>query len=183
MGEAQRLVEAVRANAEGSPYVVEETESGFRVLLDVADARWWGPLSKSGMREVVTYEVRLDEESKRITITDTLRSVEWFGGSSLEDGMRPRLSGRAEVIRGRIYRWGARKIWTLDGQGRFRKVVDYSFDTTEGRDLICRAARSLGWRERMPLSVKLGLVAAVVGGVGGVVTIVVLLVGALLGLF
>jgi hypothetical protein len=183
MGEAQRLVEAVRANAEGTPYVVEETDDGFRVRLDVADARWWGSLWKSGITRVATQDVRVDDASKQIAITDTLRDLEWFGGVSLEDGMRPRLSGSAAVQTGRLNHRAFRKSWAFDEQGRFRKVVDYSFDSGEGRDLIRRAARSLGWRERMPISVKIALVAAVVGGAGAVVTVVVLLVAALLGLF
>lgn len=61
VGEAQRLIDAVRASAEDSPYVIEETEEGFRVQLDVADARWWGPLSKSSLKKTLSHHVRLDE--------------------------------------------------------------------------------------------------------------------------
>ncbi len=185
MGEAQRLLEAVRASAEGSGYVVEETEDGFRVLLDIEDARWWGPLRKSGMNSIVAHEVRADEASRQLTITDTLRGLEWFGGYSLAEGTHPRLALGAglTVQKGRIDLRSFRKSWAFDEQGRFRKVADYSFDFGEGQELVRDAARSLGWRERMPLSVKIGIAAAVVGGVGAAVTIVALLVAALLGKF
>lgn len=183
MSDGQRLFEAVRKNAEGSPYVVEETDYGFRVSLDIVDARWWGMLARSGVKKVATHDVRVDEARRTFAITDTLRRLEWSGGVSLQDGMVPRLSRTAEIQMGRIHRREVEKAWALDDSGSFGRIVDYSFDSSEGRDLIRGPAAALGWQERMPRSARIGLIVGVLGGLIAIFAPLAALIAALPGGF
>ena len=78
---------------------------------------------------------------------------------------------RAEAFVGRNYQFSAQKTWALNGTGKPAKVVDCTFSSEGGRGLIKAAARELGLKERMPLSVKAPLIFGVVVGIlsiGGV---------------
>lgn len=74
------------------------------------------------------------------------------------------------------------KIWALSDRGRIEPVVDYKFNSREGRDLIRLVARQLGLKERQPLSVKFVwlcvLITPAFFAVYGVVYLVMQLLGA-----
>lgn len=173
-----RLFEQVRRNAEGTPYTVTETEKGFDVALDLADATWYEVFGKAGLRVSFTHHVAVHDD--RYTITDDSRQVHWRAGV-------PTASAGASRFVGRQISFSSRKTWALLGTpekpGVPTKVVDYTFSTETGRALITGAATSLGLRQEMPLSEKVGIGFGIVGAVGAVVTLVVLAVYALLGKF
>jgi hypothetical protein len=173
------LMDAVRQAAAGTGYEVTPTDDGFRVQRDLADVRWWGPLSKSGVKRLVAHLVRADPEAKRLTITDELRTVGWRAGAQPE----PFWTGNMEMMRGRITSSGFRKSYGVREDGTFGVLEHYSFSTREGRDLVRDAARELGWTERMPVEAKIGLGFGIVAAVGAVVTAIVLVTAALLGKF
>jgi hypothetical protein len=67
------------------------------------------------------------------------------------------------------------------GDGPGRTIEQYRYDTNEGRRFVREAAKELGWRERRSSEQKIGIVFAVVGGVGALVTGIVLPVMSLAG--
>jgi hypothetical protein len=137
--------ERVRAAAEGTPYVVTETEKGFDVTLDVVDAQWYGVLNKAGVKRVFSHHVRwLGDDA--YSITDESRSLEWVAGA-------PRIAASAAVMKGRIIQFGARKVWAFDAQGHFGVQAEYRFDSREGRDLIEGVAAQLGLKGRIVVAV------------------------------
>jgi hypothetical protein len=165
----------VRAAAEGTPYVVTGVDGGFDVTLDLADARWWELFGRAGLKRSLTHEVRL-RDADTFTVTDVERRVDWVAGV-------PTASASASTTRGRTWGGGFEKVWALDDDGRVSPVVDYRFDAAEGRHLVEAAAESLGLTQHRGTEERLGIAFAVVGGVGAVLTAVVLLVLALLGRF
>lgn len=184
MTDADTLFEAVRERAEGTPYVVERTDEGFDVRLDLADARWFDLMHKRGLRTAYTHHVRLDEAEHVLAITDDMRSVEWRAGADVgHGGMRPVLAAQAQRATGRFHEVSFHKEYGLSEDGHLGEVVSYSFSSKEGLTLIREPAKELGWTERMPVTAKVGLVFGVVGGVGALVTVVVLLVLLALGKF
>jgi hypothetical protein len=46
----REFFEGVRRAAEGTPYVVTETENGFDVTLDIVAAQWFGLFNKAGLK-------------------------------------------------------------------------------------------------------------------------------------
>lgn len=139
---------AVAHAAQGTPYVVTPTERGFDVTLNVADAQWHGLINKAGVTKVVTHHVSLDGD--RYEILDDSRELRWVAGV-------PSLHGSYVRQTGRIREFGFEKTWAFDEDGRFRKVVDYSFSTGEGLELIRGVAERLGLEERQPAVVKVAL--------------------------
>lgn len=154
---------AVSHAAQGTPYVVTPTEGGFDVTLNIADAQWYGLFNKAGLTKVVTHHVSL--EGDRYEILDDSRELRWVAGV-------PSLHGSYVRQTGRVREFGFEKSWAFDEDGRFRKVVDYSFSTGEGLALIRGVAEQLGLTERQPASVKVAIGLAVF-------TLIALLVGGL----
>jgi hypothetical protein len=162
MGDAERLVAAVRERAEGTPYVVQPTEDGFDLRIDVGDARWYGLLYKSGLRKVFAFHVDLDEQRHRMTITDDHVDVRWDAGLDTSGHPLPVLTASAEGsrVRGRSYELSLNQTFALAGDARPGTVLDYTFSSAEGRDLIRDAAEDLGWSESTHADQRTGLVIA-----------------------
>lgn len=134
------------AAAQGTPYTVVDTKKGFDVQLDIANAQWWGLYNRAGLRK--SFRWRVVERGSRFTITDRQVDIRWSAGV-------PAFSGSMTVQGGRIFSLSRGKIWALSDRGRIEPVVDYKFNSREGRDLIRAVARQLGRKERQPLSLKL----------------------------
>ena len=165
----------VQQAASGTPYAVAATDAGFDVTLDIADAQWFGLFDKAGLTKVYVHHVAVGDDGT-YTVTDDSRSVEWVAGV-------PRAAASAERVYGRVKEFGVQKVWALDEHGRFGPVVDFRFNSEEGRDLVKGVAQQLGLKEKRGAAERTGLIFALVAGVGAVITLVVLLVGALLGKF
>lgn len=174
-GPGTALEALVRGAAAGTPYVVTHDERGFTVGTDLADAQWWGAFNRAGMKRSISHEVRVRQDGT-YSITDVWREVDWVAGT-------PRIAASAGVNRGRLIHRGAEKVWALDDEGRISAVVDYRFDSSEGRDLVVAAADSLGMAQVRGTAERIARVFAWVGGVGALITLVVLVVAALLGAF
>jgi hypothetical protein len=170
--EFQRGVEEVAA---GTPYVVRGTDVGFDVTLDIVDAQWFGILNKAGLQKVYTHHVAVPEAGV-YSVTDESQTIEWVAGA-------PRTTGSVERVYGRVKEFGVEKVWAFDEHGRFGVQADYRFNSEEGRDLITGVAKQLGLETRRGGAEKTGLVFAVIGGVGALLTAVVLIVAALMGKF
>lgn len=144
----QQLVEQVRSDAAGGPYVVAEKPYGFDLTIDVADARWYTLIRKNRLKRVFTHEVRVDEADHTISITDVENQVRWSAGSSANGGLS--LHAERSVKRGRIHSWSFHKEFGVDADtGEVGAVVDYTFSSGEGRTLVREAAERAGWREKM----------------------------------
>jgi hypothetical protein len=145
MTERTAFIERVRKNASDTPYVVEETDKGFDLRIDLADARWYGVLTKSGLKRTFVFHVELEEDSRIYRVTDDSYELEWTVGAV---GPVPVLGAKLEVERelGRKHEFEFKKTYALDERGRPGAVVDYKFSSGEGRQLITDAAS--GWTER-----------------------------------
>lgn len=159
----------------GTPYAVIPTASGFDVTLDIVDAQWFGILNKAGLSKVYTHHVAVQDDGS-YTVTDDSRTVEWVAGV-------PQATGSVERTRGRVKEFGAQKVWAFDESGRFGQVVDFRFNSEEGRDLITGAADRLGLEQRRGAAEKTGLVVGLVFGGLALVGIVVMLVLLAMGKF
>jgi hypothetical protein len=159
--EARDFARRVREAAEGSPYVVTETERGFDVALDFS-AQWYGLFNKAGMRRAFTHHVSLPEPGVYV-VSDEARDVDWVAGA-------PRLAGSVEVFHGRRRQVAFEQVWALDEHGRFGRVADYRFDSEEGRRLVEGVAEQLGLTQRRGTAEKVGLYVAL-----GVVALMVVM--------
>ena len=141
--------DAVAAAVDNTPYTVVDTKKGFNLQLDVVDTRWWGLFAREGLSS--SFSWRVTERPSSYTISDRRIRIKWTAGA-------PRLAASVEYQGGRIPAFTREKIWALSDRGRIEPVVDFRFNSKEGRDLIRLVAKQLGLRERLPLSLKLTLV-------------------------
>jgi hypothetical protein len=174
MGQRDEFLAAVQQAAAGTPYAVTPTDGGFDVALNIVDAQWYGLFNKAGLSKAYTHHVSVPEDGT-YSVTDDAREVEWVAGT-------PRVSATASRQVGRVKEFGVQKVWAFDENGQFGKVVDYRFNSEEGRDLITLIADNLGLKqergtaEKIGLYVGLGTIAALV--VCGIVIGILALAGA-----
>jgi hypothetical protein len=172
---AHEFLRRVQEAASGTPYVVQETDTGFDVTLDIVDAQWFGLFNKAGLAKVYTHHVAVPETGV-YTVTDDSRTVEWVAGT-------PRVAATAERQYGRVIELGAQKVWAFDEHGNFGVQADYRFSSEEGRELITGVADQLGLQLRRGGAEKAGLYVGVAAAIGSVIVLVVLLVAWLTGYF
>lgn len=172
---AEEFRRRVEQAADGTPYAVTPTERGFDVAIDVVDAQWFGLFNKAGLSKHYTHHVAVPGDGS-YTITDDARSIQWVAGV-------PQVKGSAERQLGRVKEFGVQKVWAIDEDGRFGQVVDFRFNSEEGRDLVTGVADQLGLKQRRGAAEKTGLAFALVFGGLTVVGLVVMGVLALMGKF
>lgn len=173
MTERQEFIRSIRTAVEGTPYVVTETDDGVDVTLDIVDAKWFGLYFKEGLHRVYTHHVGLPGDGT-YTVTDDSRTVEWQAGV-------PTISGSVERTRGRVRERSFEKVWALGEDFRPGLVVNYRFNSEEGRQLVTAVAERVGLKQQRGRDEKIGLWFAILGGAGALLTLIVLGVLALLG--
>lgn len=176
----QDIVAQVRRATDGGPYVVEETSDGFAMTIDIVDAQWFNLMRLNALQRVFTYEVWLDEENRKYSITDVAHTVEWDAGSG-PDGP-PTLRREQSTERGRVYSKSFHIETGVDARtGEVGTPVNYRFDSSEGREIIRGVLKENGWTEQMGTEQKIGLVVAGLTVAALLVIGIVALVMALVG--
>lgn len=176
MSASEELVEAVRARVADTPYTVRVTDVGFDVGLDLVDTTYYTLMHQKRLEKTFTHRVTLDEESRTLSITDDSHELTWERGVDVTGGVPvPRLGARLSRAMGRLESKSFEKTWAVDEDGRFGKVVDYAFDSAEGRRLVREPAAALGWRERAGTPQRIGVAVAIGAGVLALVVVVLLL--------
>ena len=166
MSEREEFVRNIQAAVEGTPYVVTETDDGVDVTLDIVDAKWFSLYQKEGLRRVYTHHVELPGDGT-YKVTDDSTTVEWQAGV-------PTISGSVERTRGRVRERSFEKVWALGEDLQPGLVVDYRFNSEEGRQLVTAVAERVGLRQERGRDEKIGLWFAILGGVGALLTLIVL---------
>lgn len=151
----------VAERAQGTPYAVEETATGFDVRLDIVDEQWFALFEKQGLTKVYVHHVEVGEGWYKIS--DDSRELRWEAGV-------PRLGATVTRQVGRSIEFGTEKVWAFDESLTPGKVVDYSFNSEEGRSLITLTGKALGLREKQPASVVFGIVMAAIA-LGGLLVL------------
>ena len=82
---------------------------------------------------------------------------------------------------GRVKEFGVQKVWAFDENGQFGKVVDYRFNSEEGRDLVTMIGDNLGLKQQRGTSEKIGLWVALLTIAGLVIAGIVIGILALAG--
>ncbi|WP_375432686.1 hypothetical protein [uncultured Friedmanniella sp.] len=144
------------------------------MALDCGNQRWNGLLRERGVHRSAIAHVRAGEGWH--SITDDFRTVSWDAGTG-------QLSGGASRSFGRFRKLGRQRSGSIDGTGQVRPTAELSFDTDEARGLVTTVAEGLGLTSRGGTAERVGIVGAVIGGLGALAAIVAVLVGFTLGWF
>ena len=150
----QELAAAVRARAQGTPYVVDETPEGFDVRLALEDPLLFRQFRGGRLVEASIHHVRTDEARRTCSVEDELRQLTWGAGPDGQE--RPTLGARLSVQRGRVISKSVQRTYGLGSSG-VEQRSEQRFDNTVGRRLVEDAARELGWKQERGLNEKIGL--------------------------
>jgi hypothetical protein len=161
---AQDLVAGVRARAEGTPYVVEETPAGFDVRLALEDPRWFGQLREWRLTQTSIHHVYVHEAARTVAIDAELRTLAWQAGADGRE--RPALGAAVQASRGRVTSRSVQRTYTIGGGTT--KESETTFDSSVGRALVVDTAKALGWKVERSLNERIGLYV----GVGTLVLLV-----------
>ena len=164
---AYELFARVQQAAADTPYKVVPTAKGFDVELDVTGATWFGLFNKAGLKHAFVHHVSIPKTGT-YSVTDDARKVEWIAGTR-------RISYEASREIGRIKKVSFNRTYAFNEHGEFGKVVDFTFNSEEGRALIDSAAADLGYQQARGSIEKVGLVV----GLGSMVLLV--LTGVIIG--
>jgi len=169
--ELETFINSVKASLVDTPYMLEEKPGGFDVLINLADTKWWGLISRNGIRDVFTYEVRVNEAAKTYALNDVARRLDWSAGVNPAD-LKPHFDMNYKYQSGSIN--GYRREITIGGtdQGEIKPVVDINFSPTVRKDAIKSIAAQLGWKKSLSKDQKIG---AWVAGFAGVLVVVILI--------
>ena len=155
MSATQELAEAVRARAQGTPYVVEPTPTGFDVRLALEDPQWFGTFREWRLVQASVHHVRTDEARRTYSVEDELRTLTWR--AVLDGRERPALGATIGVQRGRVISKSFQRTCSV-GRGGVQQESARSFDAGAGRRLVEDSAKALGWKQQLSLNEKIGAV-------------------------
>lgn len=174
LAEAQEFERRARETFAESPYEVTSTHEGFRVDLQIADARWYEFFAQAGLTSAWRHDVKITTEG--FSITDRRTQMRWRAGVPEVDWSRV---GTVGTQLGTT----TERTWAFDEQGRFRRVVDYSFNPAESRRALRDIGDHLGLRYRMNAHARMGLAFGIAGGAVAVLALVTVGILALAGVF
>ncbi len=157
-----------------SVYVVERSDTGIDVTINIVDVEYYAVLYKKGVKKLFTHHVEVDETAQTYTITDDEYSVSWKAGVDLGGGVPQIVLARvASRQLGTVKKFETRKTYAFDEDGEFGKVEDWTFSSEESRRVVQQRAEELGLKQKMGAITTLG-VAFAIGGL--VIAVVVLIV-------
>jgi hypothetical protein len=173
----ERVADLIRERLAGTPYSVELEGSMIRVHADLADAEFLGWASAHKVKVVRGLEVVASRPGVAIT-----RDFEQDLDLSVGAG---RLTGRARLQSGRSFSYERRIEWGMGRDGKVGRQVDVRFSSKEIRGPVNAVLKETGWYSSfwttLPAESKGALIVGVIGGVGALVSLVVLGVAAILG--
>jgi hypothetical protein len=175
----ERVAELIRERLAGTPYTVELQGSRILVHADLADAEFLGWASAHKVKVVRGLEVVATKAGVAIT-----RDFEQDLDLSVGVG---RMTGSARVQSGRSWSVERRVESGMGKDGKIGRQVDVRFTSREIQGPVNAVLTETGWRSNfwtaLPAEAKGALVVGALGGVGAVVTLVVLGVAAISGRF
>lgn len=152
-GAAEEFCARVHAATAGTLYQLQRTRNGFDLTIEVS-----GPLlAPHGVTRMCAHQVVLRSDGRSFTMTDVVRVSNF-------QGTRGGFQTGVAQSRGRQ----ASASWSWRPGDGLRK----NFSTADGHRLVRDAAAALGWQEVKPTAAKVGLVFAVIGGVGAIAALV-----------
>lgn len=168
--QTELFYKAVRQKMAGTPYVVTPTPQGFDLALDLVNAKWFGVFNRAGLTSSFVHHVTVAPNGTYRILDDKV-TFQWSAG--VPTGFR------YERFQGRIHEVSFEKSWGITESGDVGQITDYTFNSQEGRQVIRDATKSIGLQERMPAAMIIGLVFAIIGGLGTLAALAVLAISLL----
>ena len=143
-----------------SPYIIEETENGFRMSLNIVDAKWYTLLYKNGIKKTFTIDAKLNEGKQTAATTDTLYTLDWQAGADAETFV-PKLGGKIGVQKGEVWSYQAGKQYGVGADGQVGETASWRFNSTEAKAWLDGQLKANGWHRTLGATAKGAIIFAV----------------------
>ncbi|GGI44346.1 hypothetical protein BCL57_000416 [Agromyces flavus] len=160
----ESLIAELEPHLADTAYTISRTERGFEVLLDLADAKWWMPLSRNGLEQTFAYQVAVDEAARNYSVNDVSRTIEWKVGVGGQE-MIPSFGAGVSRRSGSITTYQRKIEIGISDRGAVEPVVDIAFDSAAVKKKIHEAASRLGLNRTLSRDQRIGLWFGI-GGLG-----------------
>lgn len=166
----EQTLATFKARTQGTPYVVERTKNGLKVSLNVSDHQWAALMSAQNMQEFFEVLVKFDKDSGFAKTTPQQREITYQLGAT----GKVTASVGANVFRGRIiHSKSSVATFSTDGTtNAVRSQAEWTFEGQELEDFVTQTLIASGWQVDEGRAGKIGLFAAIFGGVIAVISIV-----------
>jgi hypothetical protein len=175
MNTKHELITELINRTNGTPYIITETDDGFRLTLNLVDAKYYTLMYKNGLKKTFTIDAKVDEPKRSVTTTDTLYELDWQAGADVNT-FTPRIGAKLDVQKGEVFQFEMRKQYGVSEQGKVGKVVDLKYSTVEIKKWLDTQLADMKWKREMGGIAKGALVVAAIAGVGAVAAVVLALV-------
>lgn len=176
----EHTLETFAARTRGTPYVVEPTKKGLKVSLNVVDHNWASTFAAHQVREFYEVLVKFDVDSGFAKITPQQRELKFQLGAN---GSVIGAAVGGEVFRGRIIHSKSSISTSTNGvpNNVVRSQASWNFDGQELQDFVTKTLIDCGWQVDEGLAGKVGIFAAIFGGIIAVIAAVGAVVVSLVG--
>ncbi|MBD3360262.1 hypothetical protein GF366_00500 [Candidatus Peregrinibacteria bacterium] len=126
------------------PVMIFEEKNRLIVTWKYVEAKWWILFAKKGLKSVYELHIKFKEKSKKATLIDVIKSVEWETGPE-----NVKLHGG--FFRGIISQIKIGKAWGIKENFKPGKIYDYKFVPAEIKTPILNEILKSGWDVRFAL--------------------------------
>lgn len=151
------LIQALQADAKDTPYTITATDKGFRLAINIVDAKWYTLLYKNGLKSTFVIDAKLDESKKVAQTTDTLYQLEWAAGADAAT-VAPKLGAQLNVQKGEVISFQGSKQFGVGEDGTVGKTVDYTFSSNEAKSWLRAELEKYGWKRGLGTEAKGALI-------------------------
>lgn len=143
--EPGRLREEIEAiNRFDVPVQVIQKGKKYIITWNYVDAKWWGVLSKSGLKKVYELHVKLNEEKREAILIDVNKTVSW--------GVSPiKVSVYGGYQRGIAFGYEAGIQWGITEAFELGKIYKFQFRPSEIKDPVLNTILESGWNVRFSM--------------------------------
>lgn len=102
MPDVTHTLNAITAAAASAPFLVQPTNAGFRIGLDLANPNWWPLFREANLQQASQAEVRLNPNQQSYLLSAQTHLVEWESGSPILGAIteaQPADTASSEAIR------------------------------------------------------------------------------------
>ena len=161
MTTSKELIEQLQTATKNTPYVITPTDQGFKLTVNIVDAKWYTVLYKNGLKETFTIDAILDEVKHTAKTTDTLYELEWQAGADAGTAA-PRLGAKKNIQKGEVWNMQAGKEFGVSTDGKVGETASWKFSSVEAKKWLDNQLKTNGWRRVLGGTAKGALIFAVV---------------------
>jgi hypothetical protein len=155
------LTQKLITNSAGTPYTITATDTGFKMSINIVDAKWYTLLYKNGIKKTFVIDARLNEAKHAAVTTDSMYELDWQAGAGVGTFV-PKLGGKVNMQKGEIWSYKAGKQYGVSESGQVGETASWKFSSVEAKEWLDNQLKENGWHRAMGGTAKGALIFAII---------------------